>query len=271
MQPCNNPTHPQDLPHGEACFSFFRAPIHNTVPYKAITLHDAYRYIRGAYAHKQTAHLRTLTDAKAVRSCKATWFDYCTFSGTFSRRSDSALLHHSGLLCVDFDHVDDCEVLFEALLTDGYFETQLLKVIEVLHRENNLPLNIAKEVGIIVPFRSQIALIQKEINELEIGDTKGLTIDTVERYQGSQRNIIIFCTTVQQVAQLELFSAPVITEDIYIDRKLNVALTRARKQLFILGNSSLLSHAKAYHTLLEYIHNRKEEGVNWLALNTETL
>lgn len=126
MQPCNNPTHPQDLPHGEACFSFFRAPIHNTVPYKAITLHDAYRYIRGAYAHKQTAHLRTLTDAKAVRSCKATWFDYCTFSGTFSRRSDSALLHHSGLLCVDFDHVDDCEVLFEALLTDGYFETQLL-------------------------------------------------------------------------------------------------------------------------------------------------
>ena len=96
------------------------------MPYKAITLHDAYRYIRGAYAHNQTAHLRTLTDAKAVRSCKATWFDYCTFSGTFSRRSDSALLHHSGLLCVDFDHVDDCEVLFEALLTDGYFETQLL-------------------------------------------------------------------------------------------------------------------------------------------------
>lgn len=33
-------------------------------------------------------------------------FDYATFSGEFTRRRDDALLAHSGLICLDFDHID---------------------------------------------------------------------------------------------------------------------------------------------------------------------
>ena len=57
---------------------------------------------------------------------KAEKFDYCTFSGTFSVRREDKLLNHSGLLCLDFDHLPDVEELFRKLLQDEYFETMLL-------------------------------------------------------------------------------------------------------------------------------------------------
>ena len=52
--------------------------------------------------------------------------DYCTFSGTFSVRREDKLIRHSGLLCLDFDHLPDVEGLFPELLQDEYFDTMLL-------------------------------------------------------------------------------------------------------------------------------------------------
>jgi hypothetical protein len=111
---------------GGALFSFFRAPISNITPYKSISLHDAYNYIVGKYAKQRTEKLRSISDAKQARFFKAARFDYCTFSGTFTSRSDKFLVKHSGLLCLDFDHLNNVETLFQRLLQDDYFETQLL-------------------------------------------------------------------------------------------------------------------------------------------------
>lgn len=107
-------------------FSFFRGPITNIQPYKSITLVDAYRYITGNYAKARTEKLRSFTDSKRARNFKAANFDYCTFSGIFTVRNDKALVEHSGLLCLDFDHLKDVDGLFRRLLEDEYFETQLL-------------------------------------------------------------------------------------------------------------------------------------------------
>ena len=107
-------------------FSFFKAPITNTQPYKNITLFDAYNYITGEYALKRTSTLRSFNDSKRARNYKAAHFDYCTFSGTFTVRNDKALVEHSGLLCLDFDHLQNVESLFDKLLEDQYFDTQLL-------------------------------------------------------------------------------------------------------------------------------------------------
>jgi len=109
-------------------FSFFKAPIRNTIPYKSISLLDAYNYIVGDYAKKRTQKLRSITDPKQARQYKATNFDYCTFSGMFTTRNDKALVNHSGLLCVDFDHLQNVDLLRNQLLQDEYFETQLLFV-----------------------------------------------------------------------------------------------------------------------------------------------
>ena len=111
-----------------ALFSFFPAPIKNTIPVLKMTLADAYEYITGPTAVSRTRELRSKTDIKEARKFKSEKFDYCTFSGLFSKRSDQALVQHSGLLCLDFDHLKNLEEVRQQLLNDDYFETQLLFV-----------------------------------------------------------------------------------------------------------------------------------------------
>lgn len=107
-------------------FSFFPSPITNTKPSKNFTLLDAYYYIKGDTAKERTKKLRSFGDAKQSRMFKAANFDYCTFSGTFTTRTDKALINHSGLLCIDFDHLQNLDSLRYQLLQDEYFDTQLL-------------------------------------------------------------------------------------------------------------------------------------------------
>ena len=111
------------------------------------------------------------------------------------------------------------------------------------------------QVGIIVPFRGQIAMVRQALHKLTIPECDDITIDTVERYQGSQRDVIIFSTVVSQRYQLQILSDPVESEGQSIDRKLNVAITRARKQFFLVGNIPLLRQASDYRCLIEHVLN----------------
>ncbi|MDR1729107.1 MAG: hypothetical protein LBR52_00375 [Prevotellaceae bacterium] len=130
-------------------FSFFKAPISNTKPHKAVNLLQIYNAIKGDFYKERTDKLRTISDVAQARKFKASNFDYCTFSGIFSSRNDKALIQHSNMLCVDFDHLssvelsckraqnsnsfevmpsaaDNIQTLFNQLLNDDYFDTLLL-------------------------------------------------------------------------------------------------------------------------------------------------
>jgi hypothetical protein len=107
-------------------FSFFKAPISNTKPHKAVSLLQIYNAIKGDYYKDKTQKLRAISDVGQARKFKAANFDYCTFSGVFSSRSDKSLVQHSNMLCVDFDHVTEIEKLRFQLLNDDYFDTLLL-------------------------------------------------------------------------------------------------------------------------------------------------
>ena len=113
---------------GEALFSFYKSPIKNTVPHKSATLLQIYNAITGDFYKERTDKLRSINDPKQARQFKATNFDYCTFSGTFSSRNDKNLMQHSGLLAVDFDHLPNLNEVRQLLLADEYFDTQLLFV-----------------------------------------------------------------------------------------------------------------------------------------------
>ena len=109
----------------------------------------------------------------------------------------------------------------------------------------------AHSVGVIVPYRNQIAMIRREIEVLGIPALMDISIDTVERYQGSQRAVIIYSFTIQHPYQLDFLTANCFeSEGKVIDRKLNVAMTRARKQLLMTGNVAVLSQNPLFAELI---------------------
>ena len=108
-------------------------------------------------------------------------------------------------------------------------------------------------VGIIVPYRNQITAIRKALGRYHVSDFEDITIDTVERYQGSQRDTIIYGFTVQYAYQLSFLSSSCFMEqNTTIDRRLNVALTRARKREVIVGNPDILKNNAVFQSLIEY-------------------
>ena len=111
----------------------------------------------------------------------------------------------------------------------------------------------SRTLGIITPYRSQIALIKKEIESVGIPVLNRILVDTVERFQGSERDVIIYSFCVNYPYQLKFLSNLTEEEGVLIDRKLNVALTRARKQMFITGVPELLERNPLYKSLLKLI------------------
>ena len=116
----NNP-----LNNKEVRFSYFKLPIKNTLPYKAITLNDVVKAIKGDRAKTKTESLRAIKDVDDAKHYKAHHFDYATFSGTFSQRKTNALIEYSGLIALDFDHVNVHDVK-KMLLTQTDVDTVLL-------------------------------------------------------------------------------------------------------------------------------------------------
>ena len=73
----------------------------------------------------------------------------------------------------------------------------------------------------------------------------------MERFQGSQREVIIYGFTVRRHYQLDFLTDNCFSENgKTIDRKLNVVMTRAMKQLYLVGNARLLATVPLYKKLM---------------------
>jgi DNA replication ATP-dependent helicase Dna2 len=112
-----------------------------------------------------------------------------------------------------------------------------------------------QEIGIIAPFRAQVANLRRHLfrDDATIGwdalssDTP-LSIDTVDRFQGGERPVIImsFATTTKPDANSQL------RDHLTNPNRLNVALTRAQKKLILVGNASALESLPYFERLLAY-------------------
>ena len=132
-------------------------------------------------------------------------------------------------------------------------------VVEIFEMERQNGFDVNKTVGVIVPYRNQIATVRKAIDRYGIDLLHGITIDTVERYQGSQRKYIVYGFTVQKYYQLYFLTNNVFEDEIdgsIVDRKLNVAMTRAEEHLIMFGNAELLSNNFTFFKLMEYVRSR---------------
>jgi DNA replication ATP-dependent helicase Dna2 len=108
------------------------------------------------------------------------------------------------------------------------------------------------DLGVITPFRIQNARI-RDLLPSSIRDI--VTVDTVERFQGSERDIIIYGTAVSTSADLASIEAEIMVHGRSVDRKLNVAMTRARSQLVVVGNERVLATSAAYREVLSGLHH----------------
>jgi len=91
------------------------------------------------------------------------------------------------------------------------------------------------DIGVIAPFRAQVAEISRR--------TSGVTVDTVDRFQGSSKEVVI----VSFVATEEL-SSPIFEDH----RRVNVALTRAKRALVLVGDRAALGSVPFFERMLEW-------------------
>jgi DNA replication ATP-dependent helicase Dna2 len=99
------------------------------------------------------------------------------------------------------------------------------------------------EIGIIAPYRAQVAAIRRR---LATNGEHEVTVDTVDRFQGAERSVIILSFG----GDAGLAGR---TRDFLADpHRLNVALTRARQKLILLGHRDALSRVPALERLIRY-------------------
>ena len=135
----------------------------------------------------------------------------------------------------------------------------MVDLLRRIHRFYRERFDAKKTVGVIVPYRNQIAMMRKGIEKLGIPELEKISIDTVERYQGSQRDATYLTVSpIQNIWQLDFLAGNSFVEDgAIIDRKLNVAITRARKQMIMTGNPEILRNNQIFSELMNYV---KEKG-----------
>ncbi len=92
------------------------------------------------------------------------------------------------------------------------------------------------DMGVIAPYRAQVAEIDRRV-------PNGVAVDTVDRFQGSSRQVIVVSFVVTESLDGPIF------EDY---RRVNVALTRARKALVLVGDATALSTDDTYARMVEW-------------------
>jgi predicted DNA helicase len=101
-------------------------------------------------------------------------------------------------------------------------------------------------IGIIAPYKSQIETLHEQFHEIELPTSikNNCSIKTIDGFQGEERDVI-YISFVRSNDKGEIG----FLSDI---RRTNVALTRARKKLVMIGDSATLANHTFYKELIDY-------------------
>jgi predicted DNA helicase len=105
-------------------------------------------------------------------------------------------------------------------------------------------------IGMITPYRAQVDHLQKLADASPMIGTIGklMTINTVDAFQGQERDVIVI-SLVRSNSKGEVG----VLGDI---RRTNVAMTRARKKLIVIGDSATLGSHPFYLELIEFVQKK---------------
>ncbi|EMA11896.1 AAA domain-containing protein [Haloarcula marismortui] len=112
--------------------------------------------------------------------------------------------------------------------------TEADRIAEIVasYRSAGVP---AADIGVIAPYRAQVAEISKRLPDV--------TVDTVDRFQGSSKEVIVISFVATGTLDSPIF------EDY---RRINVALTRAKKALVLVGDGDALATDEVYGRMVEW-------------------
>ncbi|MGB8343692.1 MAG: AAA domain-containing protein [Ktedonobacteraceae bacterium] len=117
-----------------------------------------------------------------------------------------------------------------------------------------------RDIGIIAPYRAQVANIRRHLfsDDVEsdwsaLSSETSMSIDTVDRFQGGERMVIImsFATTTTPEASSQLY------DFLTNPHRLNVALTRAQRKLLVVGCAPALRNLPYFGRLIAYCESMK--------------
>lgn len=139
------------------------------------------------------------------------------------------------------------------------YEAKVIKAVLSKIQQDCEDNHLYKEVGVIAAYRSQIAILESSIapNDRQVWKNLHISIHTVDAFQGGECDIIIYDLVRNNRPKKLGFTSD--------DRRLNVALSRARQLLIIVGNDNMAYQGKTpngipnpFKPLIEYIEEQSE-------------
>lgn len=123
--------------------------------------------------------------------------------------------------------------------------SKVVNIIRTLTRDGEVR---EADIGVITPYRQQVVKIKRALETFEMPD---LRVGSVEQFQGQEREIIIISTvrsTVKHNENDKIFNLGFLTNY----RRFNVAITRAKSLLIIVGNPHIITKDRYWDKLLRY-------------------
>ena len=108
---------------------------------------------------------------------------------------------------------------------------------------------IGEQIAVIAPYSAQVRLLRDQLGNREI------EVDTVDGFQGREKDVVILTMVRSNLEQEIGFLADL--------RRTNVAMTRARKKLIVIGDSATLSSNPFYSELFEYFEDQTSYSSIW--------
>lgn len=128
----------------------------------------------------------------------------------------------------------------------------LLEQLKSYYSLENLP-----TIGIISPYRHQVELLKGAVASSALLQSAGksITVNTIDSFQGQERDVIYISLARSNADSVIGFLSEV--------RRMNVAMTRARKKLVVIGDSATLSGFSFYADFINYAQENNAYTSAW--------
>ncbi|KQS28498.1 AAA domain-containing protein [Pedobacter sp. Leaf194] len=112
-------------------------------------------------------------------------------------------------------------------------------------------------VAVISPYKQQVHLLKEMIlsNPVLMAHSNKISINTIDSFQGQERDVVYISLTRSNTEGIIGFLSDV--------RRMNVAMTRARKKLVVIGDGSTLSRSVFYNDFMKYCENLNAYHSAW--------